>query len=128
MKKFLLIFIILSFFISARETFARDPYRGRRHVVSKGEPDGFKGEGILVEFPAQSGNFVLTGVGTFVIYPILFYVQGLGGGFSSDKSWGTAKNIATYTFGYLGYYTFGTPFWLIKKILWDIPSFFLGFG
>ena len=116
-----MIFIILNLLISSAETQAR----GVR-VRSASEPTGFEGEGFLVELPAQGGNLLMSGIGTFVIYPVLFYGQGLAGGFSSDKSWGTAKNIATSTFGFLGYYTFGTPFWLIKKLLWDLPLFFLG--
>lgn len=130
MKHFLLIFVIFSLLFTATDTFARSRARGIRGNASTAaaDPDGFDGAGILVELPAQGGNFLMTGIGTFIIYPVLFYVQGLASGFSSDRSWGTAKSIATYTFGYLGYYTFGTPCWLIKKLLWDIPLFCLGMG
>jgi len=109
------------------DSFARS--RGGRSggvVGTASEPTGFAGQGFFVELPAQMGNFFMTGVGTFVIYPVLFYAQGLFGGFSSDRSWATASRFATYTFGYFGYYLFGTPCWLVKKTIWDAPMFCLG--
>lgn len=128
MKKYFIILLIFGLLFTGTETFARSRIRGPRGYSGGGvaEPSGFEGEGMFVELPAQTGNFVMSGIGTFVIYPILFYVQGLSGGFSSDKSWAFAKSIATPTFGYFGYYTFGTPCWLIKTIIWDIPTFCLG--
>ena len=120
--KIIMLLVMLSFLVLPQVCNAMEPHSGGVVLFPTHGQSFYLDESGFVEVPAKIGMFIVGFPGTFIFLPPALLIGAITR-HSFMLSWLMSTKASVATFGAIGYFSLGSPFYIVKKTFWDAPIF-----